>query len=117
MILVNKPQRKTQESGTPVFQELKGICMSLGMSKPPANITMFQFFSGIEKKVSWLDGQSVLIVANVELLLPPTYCTYLPIIVFSQLKEAIGRVPPNHVGEPLLMKTLGPVHMVNTEAL
>ncbi|XP_028279054.1 protein FAM98A isoform X2 [Parambassis ranga] len=83
MILVNKPQRKAQESGTPVFQELKGICMSLGMSKPPANITMFQFFSGIEKK----------------------------------LKEAIGRVPPNHVGEPLLIKTLGPVHMEKIEAI
>lgn len=53
MILVNKPEKKSQESGSPVFQELKGICMALGMSKPPANITMFQFFSGIEKKVSW----------------------------------------------------------------
>lgn len=53
MILVNKPEKKAQESGSPVFQELKGICMALGMSKPPANITMFQFFSGIEKKVSW----------------------------------------------------------------
>ena len=51
MILVNKPQKKAQESGSPMFQELKGICMALGMSKPPANITMFQFFSGIEKKV------------------------------------------------------------------
>lgn len=53
MILVNKPEKKAQESGSPLFQELKGICMALGMSKPPANITMFQFFSGIEKKVSW----------------------------------------------------------------
>lgn len=53
MILVNKPEKKAQESGSPMFQELKGICMALGMSKPPANITMFQFFSGIEKKVSW----------------------------------------------------------------
>lgn len=52
MILVNKPQKKAQESGSPEFQELKGICMALGMSKPPASITMFQFFSGIEKKVS-----------------------------------------------------------------
>lgn len=32
----------------------------------------------------------------------------------SQLKEAISRVPPNHVGEPLLDKPLGPVHMVNS---
>ncbi|XP_044070689.1 protein FAM98A isoform X2 [Siniperca chuatsi] len=80
MILVNKPEKKAQESGSPVFQELKGICMALGMSKPPANITMFQFFSGIEKK----------------------------------LKEAISRVPPNHVGEPLMKKALGPVHLVNT---
>lgn len=53
MILVNKPEKNSLESGSPVFQELKGICMALGMSKPPANITMFQFFSGIEKKVSW----------------------------------------------------------------
>lgn len=53
MILVNKPEKKGQESGSPVFQELKTICMVLGMSKPPANITMMQFFSGIEKKVSW----------------------------------------------------------------
>lgn len=52
MILVNKPQKKAQESGSPVFQELKAVCLVLGMSKPPANITMFQFFSGIEKKVS-----------------------------------------------------------------
>uniref|UniRef100_A0A3B4F1K0 Family with sequence similarity 98 member A n=2 Tax=Pundamilia nyererei TaxID=303518 RepID=A0A3B4F1K0_9CICH len=83
MILVNKPQKKAQESGSPAFQELKGICMALGMSKPPANITMFQFFSGIEKK----------------------------------LKEALSRVPPNHVGEPLLKKPLGPVHMEKIEAI
>ncbi|XP_053731200.1 protein FAM98A [Synchiropus splendidus] len=83
MILVNKPQKKAQDSGSPVFQELKGICVSLGMSKPPANITMFQFFSGIEKK----------------------------------LKEAISRVPPSHVGEPLMRKPLGPVHMEKMEAI
>uniref|UniRef100_A0A3Q1HLW5 Family with sequence similarity 98 member A n=2 Tax=Anabas testudineus TaxID=64144 RepID=A0A3Q1HLW5_ANATE len=83
MILVNKPQKKGQESGSPVFQELKGICMALGMSKPPANITMFQFFSGIEKK----------------------------------LKEAISRVPSNHVGEPLMKKSLGPVHLEKIEAI
>lgn len=52
MILVNKPQKKAQEAGSPIFQELKGICVALSMSKPPANITMFQFFTGIEKKVS-----------------------------------------------------------------
>nr|XP_029525366.1 protein FAM98A [Oncorhynchus nerka] len=52
MILVNKPQKAAQEAGgSVVFMELKGICVSLGMSKPPANITMFQFFSGIEKKL------------------------------------------------------------------
>ncbi|XP_037128407.1 protein FAM98A [Syngnathus acus] len=51
MILVNRPQKKAQECGSPAFQELKGICMALGMSKPPANIAMFQFFSGIEKKL------------------------------------------------------------------
>ncbi|KAF1376077.1 hypothetical protein PFLUV_G00226880 [Perca fluviatilis] len=83
MILVNKPEKKTQDSGSPMFQELKGICMALGMSKPPANITMFQFFSGIEKK----------------------------------LKEAISRVPPNHVGEPLMKKALGPVHLEKIEAI
>uniref|UniRef100_A0A1A8HWL1 Family with sequence similarity 98, member A n=3 Tax=Nothobranchius kuhntae TaxID=321403 RepID=A0A1A8HWL1_NOTKU len=83
MILVSKPQQKAQDSGSPVFQELKGICMALGMSKPPANITMFQFFSGIEKK----------------------------------LREAISRVPPNHVGEPLMKKQLGPVHMEKIEAI
>lgn len=52
MILVNQPEKRGQDSGSPVFQELKGICVVLGMSKPPANITMIQFFSGIEKKVS-----------------------------------------------------------------
>lgn len=55
MMSVNKSQKKAQESGTPVFQELKAICLVLGMSKPPANITMFQFFSGIEKKVGGLN--------------------------------------------------------------
>ncbi|XP_017284002.1 protein FAM98A [Kryptolebias marmoratus] len=83
MILVNKPQKKAQESGSPAFLELKGICMTLGMSKPPPNITMFQFFSGIEKK----------------------------------LKEATSRVPPNHIGEPLLKKPLGPVHLEKIEAI
>ncbi|XP_029925841.1 protein FAM98A [Myripristis murdjan] len=84
MILINKPQKKAQESeGSPVFMELKGICVALGMSKPPANITMFQFFSGIEKK----------------------------------LKEAISRVPATHVGEPLMKKALGPVHMEKIEAI
>ncbi|KAM6916543.1 protein FAM98A [Xenentodon cancila] len=83
MVLVTKPQKKAQESGSPVFQELKGICMALGMSKPPANITMFQFFTGIEKK----------------------------------LKEAMSRVPPNHVGEPLLKRALGPMHLEKMEAI
>ncbi|XP_074531823.1 protein FAM98A [Halichoeres trimaculatus] len=83
MVLVNKPEKKAQESGSPAFQELKGICMALGMSKPPANITMFQFFSGIEKK----------------------------------LKEAISKVPPHHVGEPLMKKSLGPVHLEKIEAI
>ncbi|XP_019737572.1 protein FAM98A [Hippocampus comes] len=83
MILVNRPQKKAQESGSPAFQELKGICMALGMSKPPANIAMFQFFSGIEKK----------------------------------LKEATSRVPPNHIGDPLLKKAFGPVHMEKIEAI
>ncbi|KAL7987478.1 hypothetical protein Chor_006397 [Crotalus horridus] len=52
MLYVNAPPKKAQEgTGSEVFQELKGICIALGMSKPPANITMFQFFSGIEKKL------------------------------------------------------------------
>ncbi|XP_060789197.1 protein FAM98A [Neoarius graeffei] len=56
MVLVNAPQRNAQAGGGSVgcselFLELKGICVSLGMSKPPSNITMFQFFSGIEKKL------------------------------------------------------------------
>ncbi|XP_061546864.1 protein FAM98A [Phycodurus eques] len=83
MILVNRPQKKAQESGSPAFQELKGICMALGMSKPPASIAMFQFFSGIEKK----------------------------------LKEAMSRIPPSHIGEPLLKKAFGPVHMEKIEAI
>lgn len=41
-------------------------------------------------------------------------CTHLHMLSFSfQLKEALSRVPPNHVGEPLLKKPLGPVHMVS----
>lgn len=61
MILVNKPQKKVQEAGgSDVFVELKGICMALGMSKPPANITMFQFFSGIEKKVCKMGPPNIL---------------------------------------------------------
>ncbi|OBS72175.1 hypothetical protein A6R68_13244 [Neotoma lepida] len=52
MLCVNAPPKKAQEGGgSEVFRELKGICIALGMSKPPANITMFQFFSGIEKKL------------------------------------------------------------------
>ncbi|XP_070590248.1 protein FAM98A [Erythrolamprus reginae] len=52
MLYVNTPPKKAQEgTGSEVFQELKGICIALGMSKPPANITMLQFFSGIEKKL------------------------------------------------------------------
>ncbi|XP_026536672.1 protein FAM98A [Notechis scutatus] len=52
MLCVNAPPKKAQEgAGSEVFQELKGICIALGMSKPPANITMLQFFSGIEKKL------------------------------------------------------------------
>lgn len=67
MTLVNKPQKRAQESGSPLFQELKGICMALGMSKPPANITMFQFFSGIEKKVSWYGDREIGVHSQQEL--------------------------------------------------
>ncbi|CAH1261738.1 FAM98A [Branchiostoma lanceolatum] len=31
--------------------ELKAICITLGMSRPPPNITTFQFFTGVEKKL------------------------------------------------------------------
>ncbi|KAK2843880.1 hypothetical protein Q7C36_012095 [Tachysurus vachellii] len=88
MLLVNAPQRKAQDVGggsgcSEHFLELKGICVSLSMSKPPANITMFQFFSGIEKK----------------------------------LKEVLSKVPPRHVGEPLMTKTLGPLHWEKLEVI
>ncbi|KAB1266941.1 Protein FAM98A [Camelus dromedarius] len=84
MLCVNTPPKKAQEGGgSEVFQELKGICIALGMSKPPANITMFQFFSGIEKK----------------------------------LKETLAKVPPNHVGKPLLKKPMGPAHWEKIEAI
>ncbi|XP_042528566.1 protein FAM98A [Dipodomys spectabilis] len=84
MLCVNAPPKKAQEGGgSEVFQELKGICIALGMSKPPASITMFQFFSGIEKK----------------------------------LKETLAKVPPNHVGKPLLKKPMGPAHWEKIEAI
>ncbi|XP_023677323.1 protein FAM98A isoform X2 [Paramormyrops kingsleyae] len=84
MILVIQPQKQVQEQGgSEVFMELKGICVALGMSKPPANISMFQFFSGIEKK----------------------------------LKEALSKVPPTHIGKPLLKRPLGPVHWEKIEAI
>ncbi|CAI9614858.1 unnamed protein product [Staurois parvus] len=84
MLSVNMPVKKEQDGGgSDVFKELKTICMTLGMSKPPANITMFQFFSGIEKK----------------------------------LKETLAKVPPNHMGKPLLSKTLGPTHWEKIEAI
>ncbi|KAK1170987.1 protein FAM98A-like [Acipenser oxyrinchus oxyrinchus] len=52
MVHVSHPPKTAPEGGgSDVFLELKGICVGLGMSKPPANIAMFQFFSGIEKKL------------------------------------------------------------------
>uniref|UniRef100_A0A8C5MY00 Family with sequence similarity 98 member A n=1 Tax=Leptobrachium leishanense TaxID=445787 RepID=A0A8C5MY00_9ANUR len=83
MLCVTPPSKKETEAGSEVFIELKSICMTLGMSKPPANITMFQFFSGIEKK----------------------------------LRETLSKVPPNHLGKPLLNKTLGPSHWEKIEAI
>ncbi|XP_075718935.1 protein FAM98A [Rhinoderma darwinii] len=83
MLCVNIPAKQELDGGSEVFKELKTVCMSLGMSKPPANITMFQFFSGIEKKV----------------------------------KETLAKVPPNHMGKPLLSKTLGPSHWEKIEAI
>uniref|UniRef100_A0A8C9UQV0 Uncharacterized protein n=1 Tax=Spermophilus dauricus TaxID=99837 RepID=A0A8C9UQV0_SPEDA len=86
MLYVNSPRKKkTQEvGGSEVFQELSfKSCIALGMSKPPANITVFQFFSGIEKK----------------------------------LKETLAKVPPNHVGKPLLKNPMGPAHWEKIEAI
>ncbi|KAM4694095.1 protein FAM98A [Discoglossus pictus] len=84
MLCVNIPAKKDQDGGgSEVFKELKIVCMTLGMSKPPASITMFQFFSGIEKKV----------------------------------KETLSKVPPSHLGKPLLGKTLGPSHWEKIEAI
>ncbi|XP_063301289.1 protein FAM98A-like [Pelobates fuscus] len=83
-LCVTMPSKKEKDGGgSEVFVELKSICMTLGMSKPPANITMFQFFRGIEKK----------------------------------LKETFLKVPPNHLGKPLLSKTLGPSHWEKIEAI
>uniref|UniRef100_A0A4W3K690 Family with sequence similarity 98 member A n=1 Tax=Callorhinchus milii TaxID=7868 RepID=A0A4W3K690_CALMI len=84
MLAVNKiPEKKEEEEPSPAFVELKSVCITLGMSKPPANITMFQFFSGIEKK----------------------------------LKESLSKVPPNHVGKPLVKKMLGPAHWEKLEVI
>ncbi|XP_053575786.1 LOW QUALITY PROTEIN: protein FAM98A-like [Bombina bombina] len=84
MLCINVPMKKDQEAaGSEVFQELKTICMTLGMSKPPATITMFQFFSGIKKKV----------------------------------KETLAKVPPSHLGKPLLGKALGPSYWEKIEAI
>ncbi|XP_048456701.1 protein FAM98A isoform X2 [Rhincodon typus] len=51
MLGVNNPPKKQPDKTSQSFVELKSICITLGMSKPPDNITMFQFFSGIEKKL------------------------------------------------------------------
>ncbi|XP_072368464.1 protein FAM98A isoform X2 [Scyliorhinus torazame] len=51
MLGVNNPPKKQPDKSSQSFVELKSICITLGMSKPPDNITMFQFFSGIEKKL------------------------------------------------------------------
>uniref|UniRef100_UPI00398F03DE protein FAM98A isoform X2 n=1 Tax=Pristiophorus japonicus TaxID=55135 RepID=UPI00398F03DE len=83
MLGVNNPPKKEPDEISQSFVELKSICITLGMSKPPDNITMFQFFSGIEKK----------------------------------LKESLSKVPPNHVGKPLVKKPLGPLHWEKLEAI
>ncbi|XP_043552691.1 protein FAM98A [Chiloscyllium plagiosum] len=51
MLGVHNPPKKQPDKTSQSFMELKSICITLGMSKPPDNITMFQFFSGIEKKL------------------------------------------------------------------
>ncbi|XP_072120969.1 protein FAM98A isoform X1 [Mobula birostris] len=83
MLGVNNPPKKEPDKPSQSFVELKTICITLGMSKPPDNITMFQFFSGIEKK----------------------------------LKESLSKVPPNHVGKPLMKKALGPLHWEKLETI
>ncbi|XP_069787040.1 protein FAM98A [Narcine bancroftii] len=83
MLYVHNPPKKEPDKMSQTFVELKTICITLGMSKPPDNITMFQFFSGIEKK----------------------------------LKESLSKVPPNHVGKPLVKKALGPLHWEKLEAI
>uniref|UniRef100_A0A8C4NDD1 Family with sequence similarity 98 member A n=1 Tax=Eptatretus burgeri TaxID=7764 RepID=A0A8C4NDD1_EPTBU len=37
--------------GTDDFKQFKAICVTLGMSRPPANITIPQFIGGIQKKL------------------------------------------------------------------
>ena len=34
-----------------------------------------------------------------------------------QLKETLAKVPPNHVGKPLLKKSMGPAHWVSSNCL
>lgn len=34
-----------------------------------------------------------------------------------QLKETLAKVPPNHVGKPLLKKPMGPAHWVSSNHL
>lgn len=34
-----------------------------------------------------------------------------------QLKETLAKVPPNHVGKPLLRKPMGPAHWVSSDPL
>uniref|UniRef100_UPI00358E36D8 protein FAM98A n=1 Tax=Myxine glutinosa TaxID=7769 RepID=UPI00358E36D8 len=69
--------------GTEDFKEFKAICMTLGMSRPPPNITIPQFIGGIQKK----------------------------------LKEALTKVPANHMGKPVLQKSLGPFHWDKLQAI
>uniref|UniRef100_A0A2K6TAZ1 Family with sequence similarity 98 member A n=1 Tax=Saimiri boliviensis boliviensis TaxID=39432 RepID=A0A2K6TAZ1_SAIBB len=75
MLCVNAPPKKLKKEAV--------VRSFMRMSKPPANITMFQFFSGIEKK----------------------------------LKETLAKVPPKHVGRPLLKKPMGPAHWEKIEAI
>lgn len=34
-------------------------------------------------------------------------------LFLCQLKETLAKVPPNHVGKPLLKKPMGPAHWVS----
>lgn len=44
-------------------------------------------------------------------------CLFIHLCFLCQLKETLAKVPPNHVGKPLLKKSLGPAHWVSSDHL